>query len=393
MVSALKRTSDGITENPNETIVNLTNHSLSSDELDVLKLGLRYGLATRPYQLEIMAVAEDVWRQVSRLDIFKEGRYVQDKIKNSLRSFTYNYIDLDLKEFKLGRTKINILNKLIETFAILKPDKGNSIVLINRSDYVISIKSLFSDSSKFKKLDYDPTLTRLHSLQTYLLKLHKRNEITDEQLDALRPMTAHFGRAHGLPKTHKKCDTLPKFRPIVDTTNTPHYNVGKFLSSLLNHLTLNDHSLSDSFDAVTNINNIPKHLFQEGYQFVSFDVESLFTNVPLSRTVKIILDRIYKDELIATTLKKRTLKKLILDCCNKTAFYFDEQIYVQKDGISMGSSLGPVLANIILTEFERLIVSELIADGTIKFYKRYVDDTLVLIKPSNISTVLAKFNT
>ena len=42
----------------------------------------------------------------------------------------------------------------------------------------------------------------------------------------------------------------------------------------------------------------------------------------------------------------------------------------------MSSSLGPVLANIILTEFERLIVSELIADGTIKLYKRYVDDTL-----------------
>ena len=66
--------SDGITDNPNETIVNLTNHSLSSNELEVLKLGLRYGLATRPNQLDIMAVAEDVWRQISRLDIFKQGR-------------------------------------------------------------------------------------------------------------------------------------------------------------------------------------------------------------------------------------------------------------------------------------------------------------------------------
>ena len=138
---------------------------------------------------------------------------------------------------------------------------------------------------------------------------------------------------------------------------------------------------------MTNINNIPRHLFQEGYQFVSFDVESLFTNVPLR-----CADHIYKDELITTTFKKRTLKKLILDCCSKTAFSFDEQIYVQQNGVSMGSSLGPVLANIIPTEFERLIVSELIADGTIKFYKCYVDDTLVLIKPSDISAVLAKFN-
>ena len=153
-----------------------------------------------------------------------------------------------------------------------------------------------------------------------------------------------------------------------------------------------EESLSDSFDAVTNINNIPRHLFQEGYQCVSFDVEALFTNVPLRRTLNIILDHIYKDELITTTFKKCTLKKLILDCCSKTAFSFDEQIYVQQNGVSMGSSLGPVLANIILTEFERLIVSELIADSTIKFYKHYIDDTLVLIKPSNIFAVLAKFN-
>ena len=58
-----------------------------------------------------------------------------------------------------------------------------------------------------------------------------------------------------------------------------------------------------------------------------------------------------------------------------------------------GSSLGPVLiANIFLTEFERLILSDLIADGTMKFYKRYVGDTMVLIKPSYIFAVLAKFN-
>ena len=301
------------------------------------------------------------------------------------------YIDLDLKEFKLGRKKIDILNTLTDKFAILKPDKGNGIVLINRQDYVTSIKSLFSDSKKFSKLNSDPTLTRLHSLQHYLLTLNKRGEITDTELESLRPITAHFGRAHGLPKTHTKFDT-PKFRPIIDTTNTPHYNVGKFLSNLLHPLTLNDHSLTDSFDAATQINKIPKHLFQEGYQFVSFDAESLFTNVPLSRTVWIILDRIYKDKLIDTKLQKRTLKKLILDCYTKTAFPFDGQIYVQKDGVCMGSSVGPVSANIILTKFERVIVSELINDRVIKFYKRYVDDTLVLIKPSDISAVLTKLN-
>jgi hypothetical protein len=58
----------------------------------------------------------------------------------------------------------------------------------------------------------------------------------------------------------------------------------------------------------------------------------------------------------------------------------------------MGSSLGPVLANIILSEFEKLIVSDLIESGIIKFNSRYGDDTLVLIKPSNIPIALDKFN-
>ena len=48
-------------------------------------------------------------------------------------------------------------------------------------------------------------------------------------------------------------------------------------------MTTNDYSLPDSFNTVTQINNIPKQLFQ-GYQFVSFDVVSLFTNVPLSHS-------------------------------------------------------------------------------------------------------------
>ena len=108
--------------------------------------------------------------------------------------------------------------------------------------------------------------------------------------------------------------------------------------------------------------------------------------------IKIILDRVFEHNLISTTLSKRTLKKLILDSCTKTAFSFNNQIYEQTEGVSMGSALGPVLANIILTEFEKTIVSNLIKSGTIKFYRRYVDDTLALIKPSDISTVLEKFN-
>ena len=58
----------------------------------------------------------------------------------------------------------------------------------------------------------------------------------------------------------------------------------------------------------------------------------------------------------------------------------------------MGSALGPVLANIIMTEIEKQVLPKLIESGMIKFYIRYVGDTLVLIKEDKINEVLNAFN-
>ena len=133
--------------------------------------------------------------------------------------------------------------------------------------------------------------------------------------------------------------------------------------------------------------NISSQYFDDGYQFVSFDVKSLFTNVPPDKTIKVIMDRIYKEKKISTSLKQRTLKKLIKDTCSKTAFMLDGIIYEQTDGVSMGASLGPVLANIIMTEMERCVVDELIHSGKVKFYSRYIDDTLLLVKPERNGSI------
>jgi len=164
------------------------------------------------------------------------------------------------------------------------------------------------------------------------------------------------------------------------------------LASLLYPLTQNDHSVKDSFEVSHRILNIPKELYETGYRFVSFDVQSLFTNVPLSKTIDVIMRRIYKENLVPTGLKRHTLKKLIKDTCTKTPFSANGCLYQQIDGVSMGSSLGPVLANIILTELELSIVDKLSKDGVIKFYVRYVDDTLVLCKEQDFQYIQDRLN-
>ena len=41
-----------------------------------------------------------------------------------------------------------------------------------------------------------------------------------------------------------------------------------------------------------------------------------------------------------------------------------------------------------MRELENTVVKDLIADATTGFYARYVDDTLLLIKPENVQKVL-----
>ena len=83
--------------------------------------------------------------------------------------------------------------------------------------------------------------------------------------------------------------------------------------------------------------------------------------------------------MLATKLRKSTLKNLIKDTCMKTAFSYNNKVYKQIDGVSMGSSLGPVL---------KIVVSDLINSGLIKFYDRYVDDTLLLPKEDDIDNIV-----
>ena len=68
-------------------------------------------------------------------------------------------------------------------------------------------------------------ITRLTTVQSFLKTLYKRGEITESEKKAMRPKFAQIAQAHGLPKTHKLFEHLPKFRPIIDTTNAPYYGI------------------------------------------------------------------------------------------------------------------------------------------------------------------------
>ena len=190
---------------------------------------------------------------------------------------------------------MNIIQNLRETVMILKQDKSQGIVLVNKDDYIRNVECLFNHKTKFQVLDKDRTHQFLKTVQNYLNTLLNCGKTSNKEKKC--PKLAQIGVARGLPKTYKKCEVLPPFRPIADTANTPYYDIAKFLANLLNGLTLNDFTVNDSFDDANKVQEIPKKLFDSGYKFVSFDIKSLFTNEPLAKTIDIILKLVYSEKL------------------------------------------------------------------------------------------------
>ena len=130
-----------------------------------------------------------------------------------------------------------------------------------------------------------------------------RGQISKAEFYQMRSKNVKLVRVHVLPKTHKAFTNIPKFRSVINTTGSSHYLVWKYLTQLLYPLTNNEFSLKDSFEVVNRIQDIPSSFFVNGYQYVPFDVEVLFTNAYIKKTIDIILTRIYNDDTISTISK------------------------------------------------------------------------------------------
>ena len=69
--------------------------------------------------------------------------------------------------------------------------------------YNNTIEEIISDTSKFEKLNEDPTLKREASLQCFLRKLTQKNFFNEIEYDKLHPSGSAPARIYGTSKMHK----------------------------------------------------------------------------------------------------------------------------------------------------------------------------------------------
>ena len=163
-----------------------------------------------------------------------------------------------------------------------------------------------------------------------------------------------------------------------------NYALAKWLEDKLKPLSYNKYSILDIFEFAEEIR--AKGINEDDI-LVSYDVVSLFTNVPLDETIGILVNKAFKDNWFNSqynlNISRQDLTDLLNIATKDQLFQFEGTLYEQFDGVAMASPLGSLIANVFMCSIEE----QLDLNGKMpEFYHRYVDDTLTIMPSVNTAS-------
>ena len=202
---------------------------------------------------------------------------------------------------------------------ILPADKGNATVVMNNDEYESKVTSMLKDEQTYKELKKDPAPALERKMNAKLLSLNREGSIPDVLYTRLRSSCGKTPLLYGLPKVHKPNVPL---RPIASFIQSPTYQLSKHLSLILSPL------VGKSPSAVKNSQEFAIFIKEQSLHseevLVSFDVVSLFTNVPTDLAVEVACKRLQDDDCLEdrTALEVDEIVFLLKLCLDATFICF-----------------------------------------------------------------------
>ena len=182
--------------------------------------------------------------------------------------------------------------------------------------------------------------------------------------------------SHG--KTHK--ENMP-IRPVVNNTCAPSHKIAKFLNKKLKNMEIlpNTYNIKNSLEIAQDITKLRpnKHM-----KLITLDIKDLYTNLPTPGIINATKFWLHsKSHNIEEHKQIITLLKTIME---QNYFQRNDNFYKPHKGVAMGSPLSGTSAEMYLRNIEYRYIKQWLDSKEIHYYKRYVDDIIILINTQKI---------
>lgn len=269
---------------------------------------------------------------------------------------------------------------------VVATDKNLGPALLNRSHYIDLCLEHLNDKRFYKIIQAPskPLLLQMRSaVRRYYKTLFQRHghdenwhetKIITFQLDKSR-----MNRFYGLAKIHK-----PKLciRPIISNSGSTFQGLSRWLDYKLQpYLKKTKTYLKDSDDL---LNQLQKMDYHPSHQLITFDVESLYTNIPINQALQYISLMIKNDSWMLDIIEGL---KIIL---TKNYFEFGDLNWLQLNGTAMGTAVAPAFASLYLAYVEEHILIPKF-ESFLVYYKRFIDDGFIIWNPSEDAFAFNRF--
>ncbi len=392
-----------------DPVVNLSGRALTTDQIELLSLGLRFRQSPKTVpRLKFMSGIEAAFHELRATDI-QQAFLFRAEAARMLDKAKVPRSNLSKPLLRAAKTLRNC-----QDLTITSADKGGRTVVLRSDQYAEMCSAHLEDeayehvtsfgkgrhrvhcgtdpktkldikvlNANFSTPDVTDRLLNLQSsrLNNLLTKLLAKKQILPSDLQKFGPTRPYSGvipRFYGLPKLHKVGRL--KIRPIISNYQLYCDDAMVLMKSILNLLPTHETSVIHSYELAEILDNFD---FGPHDMLVSFDVQSLFTRVPVAETLVIVRERLLKLQKENPEVLKSvtsfsidaimTLLNFLLSDCY---FIWADKLYRQRNGLPMGGHLSPVLAGIFMEELECKALDACPVKP--RLYKRFVDDIFVV---------------